>query len=256
LPKRDDVPDAVTAGRPTVGVRVPAHPVARALLQAAGVPVAAPSANRFSRPSPTTAGHVLDDFDGLIDLVLDAGATPIGVESTVLDLTASPPVIRRPGGLTLERLREVVPTVVARAETYDEATSQPAPGQLLRHYAPRHALTLYLGSIDHVVRRVAEDVRSLVARGLKVGILAPAEDLVALAPRLAAVAAAGRVVTHRCGARRDSTAAARDLYRVLRELDADDEIDVIVAVAPEPGNLGDAVIDRLTRAAEGRVIRE
>ena len=254
LSKRHVVPDSVTAGRPTVGVRVPAHPVALALLHSAGVPIAAPSANRFSRPSPTSAAHVLADLQDAVDLVLDAGATPIGVESTVLDLTMSPPVVRRPGGVTLERLLEVVPTVMSRADVYADETPQPAPGQLLRHYAPQHPLTLYVGTVDHLALRLSEDVRSTVARGLKVGVLAPAEDLVLLAPRVAAVAAAGRVVTRRYGARRDPPESARDLFRALRELDAED-VDVILAVGPEPEGIGAAVIDRLTRAAEGRVVR-
>jgi L-threonylcarbamoyladenylate synthase len=253
LPKRETIPDSVTAGRATVGVRVPAHPVALALLEAAGVPIAAPSANRFSRPSPTTAAHVQSDLDGAIDFILDAGSTPIGVESTVLDLTVSPPAVRRPGGVTLERLQAIVPTIVGAAATFSEATPQPAPGQLLRHYAPNHAMTLYLGSLEHVVVRLADDVRSAVARGLRVGVLAPSEDLVALAPRIAAVAVAGRVVTSRYGARQDAAASARDLYRALRELDAED-IDVILATAPAPEGIGTAIVDRLTRAAAGRVV--
>jgi L-threonylcarbamoyladenylate synthase len=255
LPKREHVPDAVTAGRPTVGVRVPAHPVARALLDAAGVPIAAPSANRFSRPSPTTAQHVMSDLPGVVDLILDAGPTPVGVESTVLDLTVSPPVVRRPGGVTVEQLQLILPTVIMNTAALTASASQPSPGQLLRHYAPAHALTLYLGPTDRVVGRLAEDVRAAVARGLKVGVLAPAEDLVALAPRLAAVAAAGRVLTRPYGSRLNVAAAARDLYHALRELDAE-EIDVILATAPEPRGLGAAIVDRLTRAAEGRIVSD
>lgn len=255
LAKREHVPDAVTAGRPTVGVRVPAHPVARALLDAAGVPIAAPSANRFSRPSPTTAQHVMTDLEGVVDLVLDAGPTPVGVESTVLDLTVSPPVVRRPGGVTVEQLQLILPNVVTSTETLTASASQPSPGQLLRHYAPDHSLTLYLGPSDRAVGRLAEEVRAAVARGLKVGVLAPTEDLVALAPRLAAVAAAGRVLTRPYGSRLNVAASARDLYHALRELDAE-EIDVILATAPEPRGLGAAIVDRLTRAAEGRIVRD
>ena len=103
LEKQSIVPDVVTAGLPTVAIRVPSHPIARALLAAAGVPVAAPSANRFSHPSPTRAEHVLADLDGVVDIVIDGGATPIGVESTILDFTVTPPVVRRPGGVLLHR---------------------------------------------------------------------------------------------------------------------------------------------------------
>jgi len=252
LHKQSSVPDEVTAARPTVGVRVPSHPVARRLLQRAAIPVAAPSANRFAKPSPTRAEHVLADFEGMIDVVLDSGPTPIGVESTVLDLTVSPPLVRRPGGVSLEALRGVIPDIDTISEMLSAGAAQPAPGQLERHYAPHAPLTLYVGGVDRIAERMADDARSAAAAGSRVGILAPEEDLRALAPRLAASAASGRIITMRCGARRDRAEIARDLFRVLRELDAAG-VDVILASAPEPRDIGVAVIDRLTRAAEGRV---
>jgi L-threonylcarbamoyladenylate synthase len=254
LHKRAVVPDAVTAGLPTVGVRVPSHPIALALLRAGGVPVAAPSANRFSKPSPTSAEHVMADLDGLIDVVLDAGPTPIGIESTILDLTVSPPLVRRPGGVTLTELRRVLPETQSIANVLAVARTQSAPGQLQRHYAPRVPLTLYVGDVSKVAQRLAADARTSVASGLRVGILAPEEDLLALAPRLAAVATAGRVVTARYGSRENLSQAAHDLFRALREIDGAD-VNVILAVAPEDDELGAAIVDRLTRAAEGRVVR-
>lgn len=150
LPKRATISDSVTAGLPTVAVRVPAHPVARAVIAAAGVPIAAPSANLFSRPSPTQAAHVLSDLDGRVDLVLDAGPTDVGVESTVLDLTVDPPLVRRPGGVTLEALRTVVPDVQVLTHHGDDREAQMAPGQLLRHYAPQARLTLINGNLEAV----------------------------------------------------------------------------------------------------------
>jgi L-threonylcarbamoyladenylate synthase len=248
------VPANVTAGLATVGVRVPSHPVARALLRQSGMPIAAPSANRFSKPSPTSAVHVIADLDGAIDVVLDAGATPIGVESTILDLTSFPPLVRRPGGVTLSELRTVLPDTQSITDVLGGAQTQPAPGQLQRHYAPRAPLTLYVGGIAHVAERVATDARTSAASGLRVGILSPEEDLVALAPRIAAVATAGRVVTARYGSRQNVEAAAHDLFRALREID-EAGVDVILASAPEDEDLGAAIIDRLTRAAEGRVVR-
>ena len=110
LQKQPTIPEVVTAGLPTVAVRVPAHPVAHALLERAGIPVAAPSANRFSRPSPTTADHVREDLDGRIDLIVDGGAATIGVESTILDLTVTPPLVRRPGGVSLPPCARTCPT--------------------------------------------------------------------------------------------------------------------------------------------------
>jgi L-threonylcarbamoyladenylate synthase len=253
LEKAPAVPDVVTAGLPTVGVRVPAHPVARAFLEEAGVPVAAPSANRFAHPSPTRAAHVLADLEGLIDIVLDGGSTPIGIESTILDLTTIPPVVRRPGGVALESIKRLLPDAISVFETVGGEHAQRAPGQLLRHYAPRARLTLYLGSVDATAARLSNDVRTAVASGLRAGILAPEEDLKALAPRLAAVGGRGRIVTARCGSRADRNEAARQLFDALRSLDSE-EVDVIFASTPPGGDIDAAIIDRLTRAAEGRVV--
>ena len=146
LPRTAAVPDCVTAGLPLVGVRMPAHPVALELIRRAGVPVAAPSANRFGHISPTTAAHVLDDLDGKIDAVLDAGPTLRGVESTVLDPATMPMTIYRPGAVTAEQIRAVAgPVEIFRsAESQPEtpAQSMPSPGVGIRHYAPRARLVL------------------------------------------------------------------------------------------------------------------
>jgi L-threonylcarbamoyladenylate synthase len=253
VPKRTEVPDIVTAGLDSVAVRVPAHPVALALLTAARVPVAAPSANRFSRPSPTTAAHVLIDLEGRVDLVLDAGPTDIGVESTIVDCTVSPPVIRRAGGAPFDVLAEVVPELRVAQTVADVAAAQVAPGQLLRHYAPNARLTAYIGAPAAVVVRLGGEIRRHVGQGARVGVLAPDDDLLALAPEIAASAAHGRVVTANLGKRSDPTAAARALFAALRALDASD-VDVIVASGPVVTGLGAAVWDRLSRAAEGRVV--
>jgi len=146
LPRSAQVPDAVTAGRPLVGVRMPGHPVALEVIRRAGVPVAAPSANRFGHTSPTTAGHVLEDLDGRIDAVVDAGPTALGVESTVLDPSVSPIVIYRPGAVTLEQVREVAGAtemfVEQDAPAVEPREALPSPGVGLRHYAPKARLIL------------------------------------------------------------------------------------------------------------------
>jgi L-threonylcarbamoyladenylate synthase len=253
LHKAAHVPDRVTAGRPTVAVRVPAHPVAAALLHAAGVPVAAPSANRFSRPSPTSAAHVIADLDGRVDLVLDGGATPIGVESTIVDCTVSPPVVRRAGGVPVEALREVVPDIVTGHAVASIDAAQVAPGQLLRHYAPQAPLTAYDGEPAAVVARLVREIRARVAEGTRVGLLAPDDILTALAPSMAGSAARGRVTVASLGRRADPEAAARALFARLRELDAA-AVEVILAAGPVHDGLGAAVWDRLRRAAEGRVV--
>jgi L-threonylcarbamoyladenylate synthase len=252
LPKKPAIPDVVTAGLGSVAVRVPAHRVARALLEMSGVPVAAPSANRFSRPSPTTAAHVFDDLNGRVDLIIDGGPTEIGVESTIVDFTVAPPVLRRPGGLTLEQIRDVVADVQSVAGQALVHQPQLAPGQLPRHYAPRATLTLYEGESGPLVDRLGADIRTATAQGLRVGILAPDEDLMALAPAIAAAAAAGRVEVRPYGSRRDPARAAHELFGALRELDATG-VTVIFATSVGLAGLGLAIRDRLFRAAEGRV---
>jgi L-threonylcarbamoyladenylate synthase len=254
VPRHPDVPDEVTAGLDTVAVRVPAHPVARALLAAAAVPVAAPSANRFSRPSPTTARHVSDELDGRIPLILDGGATPVGVESTIVDCTVTPPVILRAGGVTLEALRAVVPEIRLRHGHGDETRAQVAPGQLLRHYAPSSPMTLYVGPTEAVCARVAADARTLAARGQRVGVLVPAEDALALAPAVAALAAQGRILVRAYGTRARPESMASALFATIRNLDRE-RPDVVLATDAGTSGIGAAIRDRLTRASEGRTIR-
>ena len=240
--KAPHVPAEVTAGLDTVAVRIPAHPVARALLDAARIPVAAPSANLFSRPSPTTAQHVLQDLSGRIDLVIDGGPTTVGVESTVLDLTSSPAVILRPGAVTLEMLREVAPDVRLRAGS--EAALR-SPGLLPKHYSPRAPMVLFTGRGDAALNALLERARTLAAGGRRVGVLAMREDVDMFGEfpvRVAEIGAGGDV--------RD---IATRLYAALRELDMAD-VDIILArdVADDTG-LGRAVRDRLHRAASEQV---
>lgn len=244
------VPDEVTAGLHTVAVRVPAHPVARALIAAARVPVAAPSANLFSRPSPTTAAHVLEDLDGRIDVVLDGGSTMVGVESTVLDLSAGTPAILRPGAVTLDMLRTVLPEVRGASPSFTSAHgAMPSPGLLEKHYSPRALVTVYEGGDAAAARRLGADALKSRASGVAVGILAAEEDLVDLPDGVPGI----RVVN--LGPAADAGTVAAGLYAALRELDAHG-VDVILSRAfPADGGLGDAVADRLRRAAAGRVVR-
>ena len=253
LKKKPGVPDLITAGLPNVAVRVPSHRVARALMEMSGIPIAAPSANRFSRPSPTTAAHVIEDLDGRVDLILDAGPTDIGLESTIVDFSVDPPMLRRPGGITLEQLRSLVPEMTtAQSGQTGEAEPQVAPGQLSRHYAPRAALTLFEGPADRVVERIAAEARTAVAQGSRVGILAPEDDLKALAPLIAPSAAAGKIDVQPYGSRGDVERAGRELFAAIRAIDATG-VDVIFASSLGSDGLARAIRDRLTRAAEGRV---
>jgi L-threonylcarbamoyladenylate synthase len=245
LRRAAQVPDEVTAGLDTVAVRVPAHPVARALLAAAAIPVAAPSANLFSRPSPTRAEHVLQDLDGRIDMVVDGGPATVGVESTVLDLSGRRPVILRPGAVTREMLRAAIGDVaLAAGAAASETTSMRSPGLLAKHYSPRAPLTLYAGDPGRVVARIAADARGALERGERVGILAADEDRAALpqAARIATVGASGDLVT-----------VATRLYAALRELDAAHVDRILARGFGRDDGLGTAIADRLRRAAAGRV---
>jgi L-threonylcarbamoyladenylate synthase len=248
LPRARIVPDEVTAGLDTVAVRVPAHPVALALLRAAGVPVAAPSANLFSRPSPTCAAHVLEDLDGRFDLLVDGGDTTVGVESTVLDLSGAVPTILRPGAVTLAMLRTLLPDVRLRdAPAPAAGTALPSPGLLERHYSPRAALTVYEGDAAAALAQVHREAAAAVADGRTAGLLLANDD--------AAPAQDAGVRVVRLGAAHDHSAVAAALYAALRSLDAAG-VDVMFA-RPFGGDdgLGLAIRDRLRRAAAGHVIR-
>ncbi len=235
------VPDAVTAGRPLVGVRMPAHPVALALIRRAGVPVAAPSANRFGHVSPTTAEHVLDDLEGRIDAVVDAGPTLRGVESTVLDSLASPMVIYRPGAVTAEQIAEIAGPVeqVRKSDRLEETPTEalPSPGVGIRHYAPRARLVLVeapgekLGA--HLTNAAQRERTERLGVMLPGGITAPKEI------EQAQIFSWGRWNA--------PETLAQNLYAGLRALDAAG-CTVILCPVPAAEGIGAAIRDRLSKA--------
>lgn len=243
LKRNPRVPANLSAGRETVAVRQPSHPVAAALIRAAGVPIAAPSANLFSRPSPTTAQHVLNDLDGRVDLILDGGPTPLGLESTVLDLTVDPPAILRPGGVAAETLRELIPnlTIAHRALAPTQAAS--SPGQLLKHYAPTAPLSLFVGPRQAVLARMRLAVHHYVAEEQKVALLLATSELAEFA----------NLPTTTFDLGDDLATVAQRLFTGLRELDAQNP-DIILAHDFGRNGLGLAVWDRLFRAARGKII--
>jgi L-threonylcarbamoyladenylate synthase len=244
LRRSERVPDEVTAGLSTVAIRVPAHPVARALLMAAGIPVAAPSANLFSRPSPTRASHVMDDLAGRIDLVVDGGATQVGVESTVLDLSGEVPTILRPGAVSIDMLREILPRVERRSTDSPSSGAMKSPGLLERHYSPRAPLTVYDGSDS--VARLVRDACSVIASGQRLGIMAADEDRDALS----IVERHGPLATIvALGSERDHVTVASRLYAAIRELDASGVDRILVRDFPGSDGLAVAVRDRLRRAS-------
>jgi L-threonylcarbamoyladenylate synthase len=250
LPRGPDVPDIVTAGRPLVGVRVPSHPVARALIAAAGMPIAAPSANSFGRPSPTTAAHVLDDLDGRIDAVVDGGPTRHGVESTVVDAGQSPVIVYRPGAVTLEALRSVVGEVKLYETNGSAPTGEPSglpsPGVGMRHYAPRATMVLVeiqgAGDEEAVAGfRLFQAVVRLKREGkeARVGVMAPEEFK-------SDVRAADFVFPW--GRWSDLDSLAQRLFAGLRWLDAQQATHIVCPLPAERG-IGRALRDRLEKAA-------
>ncbi|MBO8142658.1 MAG: threonylcarbamoyl-AMP synthase [Firmicutes bacterium] len=239
------VPDEVTAGLDTVAVRIPDHPVALSLIRRSGRPIAAPSANQSGRPSPTAAVHVWHDLNGKVDLILDGGAAGIGVESTVVDLTAHPPVLLRPGGITLEELQEVAGPVRVdpAAEGMPAAGPVRSPGMKYRHYAPAARCVLVEGPAEAVVSRLASLVRAEREAGRRVGVLATREGAPAYGAEKVCVA----------GSRRDPAEIARNLFRCLRELD-EAGLDIIFLEGVEPVGLGLALANRMRRAAGYEVV--
>jgi L-threonylcarbamoyladenylate synthase len=240
LPRSGAVPDSVTAGRPLVGVRMPSHPVALELIRHAGVPLAAPSANTFGHTSPTTAAHVLEDLDGRIDAILDAGPTDTGVESTVLDPCQSPMVIYRPGAVTAVQIRDTAGAVELfrssqpLAETPQSAL--PSPGVGLRHYAPSARLVLVDAPEADLQARMA--AAALLWPGERVGVMLPA-DVAWNAPG---------PTLQSWGRWSAPEELARTLYAGLRSLDALG-CTVIVCPMPPADGIGAAIRDRLRKAA-------
>lgn len=240
LPRTDRVPDAVSAGLSTVAVRMPAHEAALSLIRMAGTPIAAPSANRSGRPSPTAAAHVLKDLGGRIPLILDGGACPVGVESTVLDLSGDVPMVLRPGGVTIEMLREVLPDVAV-----DPAVLRPlaagaearSPGMRHRHYAPRAHVTLVAGAPEAVRAHIRRRYDACLAEGLRPWIMCNTESVAGYGARNAMPLGS------------DAAAMARDLFGALRALD-ERGAGVILAEAVDTSGLGLAWMNRMLRAAD------
>jgi len=244
------VPDAVTAGRPLVGVRMPAHPVAMELIRRAGVPAAAPSANRFGHVSPTTAEHVLDDLDGRIEAVLDAGPTLRGVESTVLDPTTTPMVIYRPGAVTAEQITEIAGPVEpfkSREPLREEPReAMPSPGVGLKHYAPRARLVLVEARGEELGARLV--AAASAERGERVGVMLPEGMMTPKEIKAAQV--------YPWGKWDEPETLAHGLYAGLRALDAAG-CTVILCPLPAAEGIGVAIRDRLEKAGtKGLEIRD
>ena len=238
--KNEKVPLGTTGGLETVAVRMPDDEIARELILAGGGYVSAPSANTSGRPSPTTAQHVAEDLSGKIEMILDGGSVDIGVESTILDMTVTPPMILRPGAITKEMLSEVIGEVAVDETLISEnSTKAPkAPGMKYRHYAPKADLTIIEGPLEKVVKEINKRAKEKSEAGYKVGVIGTEETV--------ADYKSGDV---KCiGTRADESTIAANLFRILREFD-DDQVDYIYSESFDTAGIGSAIMNRLLKAA-------
>ena len=243
LKKSSRVPDETTAGLNTVALRMPNHPIALALIKGSGTPIAAPSANRSGKPSPTTAQHVFDDLSGRIPMILD-GITPcrVGLESTVLDMSGEIPTVLRPGGVTPDMLKRVLGHV-----RVDEAVLKPlgkgqapkSPGMKYTHYAPEAQVVIFRGqTLDQMAKEIHRATKEYVSKGQKVGILATDETIHQYE--------GDQIIS--LGSRKEPTSIATHLFASLREFDNLD-VDIILAEWVEEKEEGLAIMNRMIRAA-------
>ncbi|MDE6924914.1 MAG: threonylcarbamoyl-AMP synthase [Acetatifactor sp.] len=246
LPKSDRVPCETTGGLDTVAVRFPSHPAARRLIEYGGGYIAAPSANRSGRPSPTKAKYVIEDMDGRIDMILDGGEDDIGLESTVVDMTVTPPQILRPGFITGEMLERVLGKVDTDVTIIDSESSQTprAPGMKYRHYAPRGVLTIVEGAPDRVADYMNRAAAADKAAGEKAGIIATS----------GLIGNYSADVIKCVGSREEEEVIARRLFTILREFD-DEGVTRIYSESFESQGLGQAIMNRLLKAAGHNVVR-
>lgn len=240
LYKKDILPDKVTAGLNTAAIRLPSNEIALAIIRESQKPIAAPSANISGKPSPTEASHVIEDLMGRVDMIIDGGSTRIGLESTVVDMTSTVPMILRPGGITMEDIE----AVLGRCE-YDPAIIRSndsivpkSPGQKYRHYHPEADVILYKGNIENIAARINEDYDRLKAEGKNVGIMSTAETERYYMEK----------TTICVGDRTNLLTISSNLFKRLRDFDQEG-VDVILAEAVDENGLGKAIMNRLTKAS-------
>ena len=243
--KADCVPYGTTGGLDTVAVRMPVHEVARAVIDAGGGYIAAPSANTSGRPSPSTADHVKEDLSGKIEVIVDGGSVDIGVESSILDVTVEPPMILRPGAITKEMLEDLIGEVAVDQTLIkpDSKIVPKAPGMKYRHYAPKAELTIVEGCVENVIDSINHMADEKIKEGFKVGIIGTEESVNKYVQ--------GDI---KCvGTREDETTIANHLYGILREFDTD-KVDYIFSESFDKDGIGSAVMNRLLKAAGHHVL--
>lgn len=244
--KKEIVPYSTTGGLDTVAVRMPDNPIALALIEESGLCIAAPSANTSGKPSPTISGHVIDDLDGRIDMIIDGGNVGIGIESTILDMTCDPPMILRPGFITKEMLEDTIGKVDVDKTTISlkQDFKPKAPGMKYRHYAPDAELILISGKLDSVIEKINILAIENEKKGKKVGIIATEESIGQYSH--------GKVIS--LGNRNNPSSLAYNLYNVLREFNKTD-VQIIYCESFPDDNLGQAIVNRLKKASSNKIIQ-
>ncbi|CDZ75551.1 tRNA A37 threonylcarbamoyladenosine synthetase subunit TsaC/SUA5/YrdC [ [Peptoniphilus sp. ING2-D1G] len=238
------VPDVITAGLGTVAIRMPSHPVARKILAYTKLPIAAPSANLSGKPSPTSLERVMEDLNGKVDIIVDGGRTNYGIESTVVDLTENPPIILRPGGITTEDLKVIVPDIRMDRATIDASEDKvpKSPGQKYKHYAPIAQCYTFAGALDIIVKNINKKIKENEDK--KIAVLATEETKDDYE---------GAYIVINLGSRDNLIEVAHNLFEALRQCD-DEEVDMIYAEGFEFRGLGVGIMNRLLKASSGRVI--
>lgn len=244
MERADIVPDIISAGLPTVAIRMPSHPIARKLIQLADLPIAAPSANISGKPSPTRSEHVVEDLMGRVDAIIAGGSCEVGLESTVLDMTGEVPRILRPGAITRERLLELIPRLQGVKDLEgDNLPVAKSPGMKYSHYAPRAQVYIIRGDQEKTIRKIRQLSEKYHRKGKKVGIICFDESY----------ASYGGQVVKSMGSRFKLESIAANLFKVLREFDGTD-VEIILAESLEEVELGQAIMNRLIKAAGHNII--
>ncbi|MPQ42529.1 L-threonylcarbamoyladenylate synthase [Clostridium tarantellae] len=245
--KKDIIPNETSAGLNTIGIRMPSDEVALNLIKEAGVPIAAPSANISGRPSPTDMETCILDLNGRVDYILGSDSSEVGVESTILDITCNPPCILRPGGITLEMLKEIDDKIYidkSLLDKNDKNLKPKAPGMKYKHYAPKAKVRLVEGSIEKTVEKINEMMHNYIDDGLKVGIMVTDETLSNYKD--------GVIIS--LGSRNNLSTIAKKLFSTLREFD-NNNVDVIISESFEDTGLGLAIMNRLRKACGFDIIK-
>jgi len=240
--KKDIVPDYFTGGLNTVGVRIPGSDIARKVIDIANVPVCAPSANISGKPSSTILEHVLDDFNGLVDIIIDGGKSEVGLESTVIDVTGTVPVILRPGMITYDMIKNITTEVLVSKHIESDETPK-SPGMKYKHYAPKGQLIIVDGTLQQVVEYINKQAMSTTSN-YKVGVISTTEHCKLFSADF----------VYDIGSEYNEEAIASNVFSALRAMDSND-VDIIYSLSFDKGKYRDAIMNRMLKAANNNIVK-